>query len=318
VHPVQELRVVKTQADLHKTQTGKELTYDQYVNLLLSDASAYDAQFAPKTHFTARAPYRAVYSHDFTASNEDNDPGYDIDSALDVIQANGHSTRPPGTSMALTQLSQDAKDIWDKLTDEANGIILDRHRDSTRPPGRGSPRPPFRNTNLHDLSSPILANIHDIRTESEGDVDNSPETRSSVSFTLANNTTPASADTPSTTLLANATQHKKVSPADLCRVLSSTMTRYPATDTTPKKSTDAEIGDVNGKKYRSVNVTVRSDLASQEHLLIEAPMVVSLEMTYASSSKLVDMLTFEASTIIRLLTYLSSLVEVSFSPNEDQ
>jgi hypothetical protein len=143
VHPVQELRVVKTQADLHKTQTGKELTYDQYVNLLLSDASAYDAQFAPKTHFTARAPYRAVYSHDFTASNEDNDPGYDIDSALDVIQANGHSTRPPGTSMALTQLSQDAKDIWDKLTDEANGIILDRHRDSTRPPGRGSPRPPF-------------------------------------------------------------------------------------------------------------------------------------------------------------------------------
>jgi hypothetical protein len=38
----------------------------------------------------ARA-HRAVYSHDFTASNEDNDPGYNIDSALDVIQANGHS-----------------------------------------------------------------------------------------------------------------------------------------------------------------------------------------------------------------------------------
>jgi hypothetical protein len=84
--PVQALRAVKTQADQHKTQTGKELTYDQYVNLLLSVASAYDAQFAPKTHFAARAPRRALYSHNFTASNEDNDPGYDIDSALNIIQ----------------------------------------------------------------------------------------------------------------------------------------------------------------------------------------------------------------------------------------
>jgi hypothetical protein len=159
VHPVQELCAVKTQADQHKTQTGKELTYDQYVNLLLlSAASAYDAQFAPKTHFAARTPCRAVYSHDITESsdgndpaydidcalgivqpksthfaartprhvvyshnikesNDDNDPAYDIDCALDIIQANG---RPPGTSsMALSQwtqfLSQDAKDIWDKL-----------------------------------------------------------------------------------------------------------------------------------------------------------------------------------------------------------
>jgi hypothetical protein len=164
VHPVQELRAVKTQADQHKTQTEKELTYDQYVTLLLSAASAYDAQFAPKSHFAARAPRRAVYSHDFTASNEDNDPGYNIDSALgivqpksthfaartprhvvyshditesnddndpaydidcalDIIQANG---RPPGTSMALSQwkqLSQDAKDIWDKLPDETKDIL---------------------------------------------------------------------------------------------------------------------------------------------------------------------------------------------------
>jgi hypothetical protein len=87
VHPLQELRAVKTPADQHKTQARKELTYDQYANLLLSAASAYDALFAPKTHFAARAPRRAVYSHDFTASNEDNaDPGYDIDNALNIIQ----------------------------------------------------------------------------------------------------------------------------------------------------------------------------------------------------------------------------------------
>jgi hypothetical protein len=69
VHPVQELRAVKTQADQHKPQTEKELTYDQYVNLLLSAASAYDAQFAPKTHSAARAPCRDVYSQDITESS---------------------------------------------------------------------------------------------------------------------------------------------------------------------------------------------------------------------------------------------------------
>jgi hypothetical protein len=64
-----------------------------------------------------------LYSHDITESNDDNDPAYDIDCALDIIQANG---RPPGTSIALsqwTQLSQDAKDIWDKLLDEAKDIL---------------------------------------------------------------------------------------------------------------------------------------------------------------------------------------------------
>jgi hypothetical protein len=86
VRPVQELRAVKTQADQHKTQTGKELTYDQYVNLLLSAASAYDAQFAPKTHFAARAPCRAVYSHNITESSDGNNPAYDIDCALGIVQ----------------------------------------------------------------------------------------------------------------------------------------------------------------------------------------------------------------------------------------
>jgi hypothetical protein len=143
-----------------------------------------------------------VYSHGFTTSNgRDDDPGYNIDCALDVIQAKGHSTRPPGTSMALrqwTKLSQDAKDIWDTLTDEAKGIILDRQRDSARPPGRGPRRPPFRNTNLHDISAIILANIHDIRTENEGAVANSPEAQSASSGTPANDATPAASEnTPS-------------------------------------------------------------------------------------------------------------------------
>jgi hypothetical protein len=66
-----------------------------------------------------------VYSHDIKESNNDNDPDYNIDCALDIILTNGH---PPGTSsMPLSQwtqfLSQDAKDIWDKLPDEAKDIL---------------------------------------------------------------------------------------------------------------------------------------------------------------------------------------------------
>jgi len=48
VHPIMELHSVKNQADQHKTQTGQVLTYQQYSNLLLSAASAYDAMYTPK------------------------------------------------------------------------------------------------------------------------------------------------------------------------------------------------------------------------------------------------------------------------------
>jgi hypothetical protein len=268
VHPVQELRAVKTQADQHKTQSGTDLTYDQYVSLLLSAASTYDAQFTTKTPFAARTPRHAVYSHDVAGSNDGDDSDYDIDSRIDIIQAYGHSTRPPGTSMALTQwtqLSQDAKDIWDKLSDESKAIILDRkpRENSTRPPGRGPPRPPFRNASLHDVSvyDYILANTHDIRTGSEGDVDDPTETRS-VSFTGTQDTTATSEDKPSTTILVNAArqQHPNVSPADLCKVLSSTMTRYSGTGTPPKPD-DTELLVVNGKKYRSVNAAIRYSIS---------------------------------------------------------
>jgi hypothetical protein len=85
-----------------------------------------------------------VYSHDVAGPNDGDDSDYDIDSRLDIIQAYGHSTRPPDTSMALTQqwtqLSQDAKDTWDKLNDPAYDIdcALDIIQANGRPPGTNS------------------------------------------------------------------------------------------------------------------------------------------------------------------------------------
>jgi hypothetical protein len=45
VYPIEELRAVKGQSEQYNTQTGTMLTYEQYVSLLLSAATGYDAQF---------------------------------------------------------------------------------------------------------------------------------------------------------------------------------------------------------------------------------------------------------------------------------
>ena len=45
VAPIPELRQVKLHADLDTTRSGIPLTYQQYMNLLLSAAAAYDNQF---------------------------------------------------------------------------------------------------------------------------------------------------------------------------------------------------------------------------------------------------------------------------------
>jgi len=65
VHPMDELRQVKNQADQLQAFHGKVMSYESYCNLLLSAASNYDAQYAPKGRVdctTAKAPKRNVYA----------------------------------------------------------------------------------------------------------------------------------------------------------------------------------------------------------------------------------------------------------------
>jgi hypothetical protein len=240
VRNVSELAIVKDTAAQLKAHDGREQTYDSYSGLLLSAAATYDSNFAPKTFSGSHPPRRAVYSHDNTESNGDNDdPVYDIDCTLDALQANTHSSggdqpnahasatgRPPGTSMAFSkwnQLSQDAKDIWDDLPDEAKAVILNH----ARPPGRGPARPSFRNTNLHDVSAHdyLLANTHDLRPGSNGDVDESSQ---ALSVTFA----------------SDKKDHDDNSTA-LLKVLSTSIAR-------PKSTT------------RSVNAAVRCSISTQE------------------------------------------------------
>ena len=92
VHPLQELRAVKLQAEQHKTQTGKSLSLLEYSQLLQSAAVTYDAQFNKDKNTR-----RSVLFHDFLpnedCSTEDNALQFDIDSPVEALQVFQASTR---------------------------------------------------------------------------------------------------------------------------------------------------------------------------------------------------------------------------------
>ena len=86
VHNIAELQAVKQQVAQHKTQSGVDLTYLQYCNLLLSASTEYDYQFDVRK--SSKTSYRQVYEHDINGEDDMLAGYYKIDSDLDVIQAN--------------------------------------------------------------------------------------------------------------------------------------------------------------------------------------------------------------------------------------
>jgi len=98
VHPIKELRQVKNQADQLQALHGKVINYDSYCNLLLSAASNYDAQYAPKGrvgHTTAKATKRNVYAHDMADYEDDEfSDAYNLDSDIVDLNANVHKQHP--------------------------------------------------------------------------------------------------------------------------------------------------------------------------------------------------------------------------------
>ena len=120
IHPQTELHAVKTQANQHKTQSGVDLTYKQYSNLLLSAVSQFDAQFTAKSYNTcAAAKRRSVYEHDIyqEPQDADGDTFYDIDSDVETIQAfNSVTNRPQGTYTPYPRLTSNQ---WHRLSSDA-------------------------------------------------------------------------------------------------------------------------------------------------------------------------------------------------------
>ena len=70
VHPIPELRLIKTQAKQLETSTGKAISFDGYFDLLASAAQQYDTQLALTP---AHAPRRRIYAAEhFEPAYDDN------------------------------------------------------------------------------------------------------------------------------------------------------------------------------------------------------------------------------------------------------
>jgi hypothetical protein len=84
------LRQVKNHADLEQSKTKQSLTYEEYLNLLLSAATAYETQFASKK------PKRNVFMHSFSDSDDDikyHDISHNIDAPFSTLFANSTERR---------------------------------------------------------------------------------------------------------------------------------------------------------------------------------------------------------------------------------
>jgi len=99
IHPHEELRQVKNQADQLQAFHGKGIGYDSYCNLLLSAASNLDAKHALKGRLSA--PKRSVHAHDL-GDFEDNEfhDAYNLDSDIGDLQANVHRQQPKDSRFA--------------------------------------------------------------------------------------------------------------------------------------------------------------------------------------------------------------------------
>jgi hypothetical protein len=233
VTKISELRSVKAQADQHRTQTGKVLTYPQYCQLVLSAAQQYDAQFDPTPPIN-KSRTRQVYEHDIIDNAFDYEP-HDIDSHVhDILEVNQTSfVRNPSLKKSqwdrLSSISE-AQTIWDSLPAEAKKIILE--------PRLGGPPPP-RQTNLHEISAfdYLQSRLPD---DDHGDDGHDTQTTDTPSNASDNDS--------GSQLLAHMTKRAPLPPQDIQRILSSSLAKKPAA---PAQAA-AEV-TINGKIYRQAN-----------------------------------------------------------------
>ncbi len=105
IHPEEELRQVKNQADQLQAFHGKGIGYNSYCNLLLSAASNLNAKHTPKGRSSTTK--RNVYAHDL-GDFKDNvfHNAYNLDSNIGDLQANVHRQQPKDSRFAQSETLQ--------------------------------------------------------------------------------------------------------------------------------------------------------------------------------------------------------------------
>ena len=251
VHPLSELRQVKTTADQNKV-AGVALTYESYFKLLYSAAVSYDEQFTNK-----RSTRRSAFTHDMFDSDDlalMPDGGFNIDTGVDTVLAHiaNHSTsnvRLPGPQWY--ELSTEARDLWQSLSEADKAIILGSNKTNPPPSSHRTQRTPssHHSSGSSHPSKKISSYVHEIAIEDEDPI--------TVSDTSLDHDDPT--DASNAVLLANVTKQKRtwsqprgsdLPPSDIRKVLSNENTRK---DSGHGNETPKELV-IDGTRYRAVNV----------------------------------------------------------------
>jgi hypothetical protein len=251
VHPLSELRQVKTTADQNKV-AGIALTYESYFKLLYSAAVSYNEQFTNK-----RSNRRSALMHDMFDSDVStmaSDGGFNIDTGVDTVLAHiaNRSTlnvRIPGTQWF--ELSTEARDFWQSFSEADKAIILGSTKNNSPPSSHWTQRTPGsqRSSGSSHSGKKISSYVHELSIEDED-----PNT---VSDTTSDHDDPPAAF--DTVLLANVTKQKRtwsqprgsdLPPTDIRKVLSTKNTRK---DSHPDTASPQELV-IDGRRYCAVNV----------------------------------------------------------------
>ena len=268
IHPLAELCQVKITADQNKVNSGTDLTFETYFQLVYNAAINYDAQFQYK-----KGSSQAVFAHDLSAYNDQGnimyEDGYDIDTAPGVVLAHIASrdaakVRIPGPKWY--ELSPDTRDIWRSLPESDKAIILgvtnapiiNTPRQSNHPiPTRTMP--PTRSPGDHSRLSSFAHDVVDTSPE----LDAIPVHPTGVTDTF---------DPSSTTLLANVTQQRRkwsqpkgseLPPSDIRKVLSDTHRRDP--DDAHSSIQALNKVTINGTMYCAIHMAITYIISSACH-----------------------------------------------------
>jgi hypothetical protein len=128
VASIPDLRAIKSQADQHKTHTGTTLTFEQYLALLTSATTTYDATFSTRPN--QKGATRQVYAHamyppdDYTIDSNVSDFDAIDNLCIEINQAFRDNNAPRLALQQWKALSPDAQATWDKLDDAAKRTIL--------------------------------------------------------------------------------------------------------------------------------------------------------------------------------------------------
>ena len=277
VRPLSALRQVTNTAQQLAVQNNTPPSYEVYKQLLLAAAAEYDSQFQQKRPAPGRSlpgsSSRTVYTHDQlppSSSTPASSALYTIDTHVQDLDAfydvppppdpppptniNAHSTLDPDSRDLLaafeafrsrrvsmgrdkwTALDDSSKQLWDKLTDSAKAIIL-----GAKPPaptGQEPQRRSFapslqRRASLHDISAhDYLSFLH------EQSLLESEDTNGEA----------IEPDDDDATLLTYLTKQKKPHPADVRRMLSSSMAKSQGS-----KPNSKVAFQLDGKKFQEIN-----------------------------------------------------------------